>query len=97
VSVTDTTRNLGSGTSPATTTHYYLSPNNSYSSGDILLGSRTVGTLAGGASSTGGATLTIPAGTAPGSYYIIAYADGGSAVNELKETNNTRSSKFSVR
>ena len=35
-------------------------------------------------------TLTIPSGTAPGTYYIVAVADDGNAVAETSETNNTR-------
>src|SRR5947209_14983980 len=34
--------------------------------------------------------LTIPAGTATGSYYIVAYADGRGVVAESQEGNNQR-------
>jgi subtilase family serine protease len=40
--------------------------------------------------------LTIPAGTAAGSYYLIAKADGDTLVPETNETNNTRVSLISV-
>lgn len=33
--------------------------------------------------------MTIPAGTASGSYYLFAKADGGTAVTETQESNNT--------
>ena len=88
LTVSDTTKNQGSGTTPATTTSYYLSADASVDSSDVLLGSRTVAALAAGASDTGSATLTIPAGTASGSYYIIAKADAGGVVSETSESNN---------
>jgi subtilase family serine protease len=55
----------------------------------LLLGSRSVGALAGnGGSQSGSATVTIPADTAPGSYFVLAVADGPSTVPETSETNN---------
>jgi hypothetical protein len=39
---------------------------------------------------------TIPEGTAPGIYYIICKADGGNAISESNENNNTRAVKFTV-
>jgi hypothetical protein len=32
--------------------------------------------------------MTVPAGTAPGYYYLIGNADAGGAVTESAETNN---------
>ncbi len=58
-----------------------------------MLGSRTVPPLAGGAVDTTSTTLTIPTGTATGSYYILAKADANGAVGETNETNNV---KFSL-
>ncbi len=89
ITVTDTTNNLGTGPAAASTTRYYLSADNTYDTTDILIGSRSIGTLLNGASSSGSATVTIPAGTALGKYYIIARADGEEVVAETNETNNT--------
>jgi len=89
ITVTDTTNNLGTGPAAASTTRYYLSADNTYDTTDILIGSRSIGTLLNGASSSGSATVTIPAGTALGRYYIIARADGEEVVAETDETNNT--------
>jgi len=50
-----------------------------------------------GASNSGSASLTIPAGIATGSYYLIARADGGGVVAESDETDNTRVSTFTVK
>src|SRR6185295_5136673 len=64
--------------------------------GDVLLGSRTVPILAPGASSAAPTALTIPPGTAPGTYYVIARADEGALVSETDETNNTRTALVRV-
>ena len=51
---------------------------------------RAVGVLPPNGSSTIKTTLTIPAGTPAGTYYIIAVADDGGAVPETNEANKTR-------
>jgi|GEM_PF-1594517 len=87
--VTDTTKNVGGGDAGASLTQYYLSANTYVDASDTLIGSRGVPALAGGASSSGAAMLTIPAGTGTGYWYIVAKADGPNAVTETTETNNT--------
>jgi subtilase family serine protease len=89
ISVSDTTKNQGGGTAGASTTRFYLSTNGIVDASDALLGVRDVGALAAGASSSGTTTLTIPAGTAAGAYYVLAQADGAGVVGETAETNNT--------
>ncbi|HEX2694682.1 MAG TPA: CARDB domain-containing protein, partial [Acidobacteriota bacterium] len=73
ISVSETTKNQG-GAAAASTTRYYLSANSTYEAADTPLGLRAVGALAAGASSTATVTLTIPAGTATGNYFVIARA-----------------------
>ena len=91
ITVTDTTRNQGSGsTFIASTTSFYLSSNSTYGVGDVFLGSRAVGILAPNITSSAPTTFTIPAATVPGSYYIVARADDGGAVPESDENNNTQ-------
>lgn len=90
ISVTETTRNNGRGSAGASTTRFYLSKNRTLDAGDALLGSRAIPALAGGASSTGTTSVTIPSGTSTGRYYIIAKADGHNAITETNENNNTR-------
>ena len=91
ITVTDTTKNSGGGAAASSTTSFYLSANSSFGAGDILLGSRVAGALAAGTSTAPVSTsLTIPAGTAPGSFYLIARADDLGAVAETDETDNTR-------
>ena len=60
------------------------------------IGSRTVGPLAVNGVDTGPATLMIPAQTVPGSYYIVAVADGDGAVLESLENNNARARSLSI-
>ena len=89
ISVTDTTRNQGGDTAAASTTKLYLSTNTVLDAADVLLGSRTIPALAAGTSSTGTTAVTIPPGTAPGTYYLIAKSDADEAVAETHEGNNT--------
>src|SRR5262249_36576325 len=90
ISVSDTTKNQGTGPSPASATGYYLSANTSLDSNDVLLGTRSIPALAVGASDAGSTTVTIPAATATGTYYVIAKADQGDSVPESQESNNTK-------
>jgi subtilase family serine protease len=94
--VTDTTRNDGAAAAGITTTSYYLSTNTSLDGSDLLLGSRPVSGLAPGASEAGQASVTVPAGQAAGTYYIIAKADAPNALVEFNEANNTRTRSFRV-
>ena len=93
ITVTDTTRNqTGTGPAPASTTRLYLSTNPTWDAGDTLLGSREIPALTPGTASPGSTSLTIPAGTAVGTYYILAVADAPAAIAETNEANNTRAS-----
>ena len=58
---------------------------------------RAVPSLAPGASNTGTTAVTIPITTAAGSYYLIAKADGDSAVGESYETNNVSARAIQVK
>ena len=90
--VSETTKNQGSGNAGGSTTRFYLSTNSSLDGADVPLGSRTVPTLAAGASDAATTSLTLPEGTATGTYYVIAQADTANAVVETSETNNNRAS-----
>jgi len=92
IAVTDTTLNQGNGPAVASVTAYYLSTNTTLDASDVALGTRNVPGLAPGASSSATTTLTIPAGTAGGTYYILAAADSTNTNPETSETNNTRAS-----
>ena len=90
INVTDTTTNIGSITAAATTTGYYFSTGTTLNSGATLLGNRSVSSLAAGQGTSGSASVTIPSGTSPGTYYIFAVADDGSAITEANYKNNSK-------
>jgi subtilase family serine protease len=96
VNVTDVVQNQGGEGSPAATTRYFLSANGSFDAGDIPLGSRLVPALGPGASSSGTTAMTIPAGTTPGYYYVLALADHDEVVTETDENNNERTKQTKV-
>ena len=90
LTISSTVKNAGPAPAGASTVRFYLSADATLDAGDVLLGSRALGVLAAGASSTGPTTVTIPANTsAPSSYRIIAVADALGQVTETDETNNT--------
>jgi subtilisin family serine protease len=90
ITVGDITSNTGGGGAAASITRFYLSSNATWDSGDpYLTGGHSVPALAEGAEHVGSTSLTIPANTATGTYYVIGKADADNAVLEAKETNNT--------
>jgi subtilase family serine protease len=87
--VTDTVTNQGADTASPSVTRFYLSQNSFVDAGDIAIAaSRAVPSIPGGASNTGTTSVTIPANTPPGSYYLLSHADGNKGVAESLETNN---------
>ena len=96
-SVTDTTKNNGSGPAGASITRYRLSLDSNITNTDPLLtGDRSVPDLLAGESSTGTVTVTIPGALAPGTYFLGACADDLRAVTESNETNNCRRSATTI-
>ena len=96
ISVTDTAKNQGAGLSDPSLTQFYLSVNSAIDASDTLIGSRSVPALEAGATSSGSTTVTIPADTVTGLWYIIAKADGEGVVVETSETNNTYSRTIKI-
>lgn len=92
VTVTDTTRNQGAGLADGSVTAFYLSTNSILDAADVRLGQRTVPALSGGSSSSGTTDVVIPAETPGGLYFILARADDETAIAEVSENNNLRSS-----
>ena len=88
ITVTETIGNQGVVNAGAFRVGYYLSGNPLVSKNDILIGSRMISALAVGDSSTSSTAVVLPAGLAPGSYFLGAIADDQSAVIELLTTNN---------
>jgi subtilisin family serine protease/subtilase family serine protease len=96
ISVSDTTRNQGGDSAAASVTTYYFSANSTLDAGDVALDARAVPPLSAGASQTGSISLTIPASTASGGYFIIAKSDGADAVAESLDNNNTKARSISI-
>ena len=94
--MTDTTLNVGPVTVGATTTQYVLSVDGVRSADDLVIGSRGMGALGPGVFTTGSAVVTIPVGTATGTYFVLACADGTAQVVEVSETNNCRAATGTV-
>jgi len=89
ITVSDTVTNQGVGSADPSTTRFYLSVNVLFDSSDVqLAGGRSVPALDTGLASNGATTLVIPAGTAPGNYFLLAFTDGDNVVREASETNN---------
>jgi hypothetical protein len=95
VTVTDTTKNIGSApVGSATTTRYWMSIYSTVGSKPNLLGAnaltRVVPDLAAGARSKVSTLVTIPATIPRGNYFIGACSDNSGAATESNETNNCR-------
>jgi subtilase family serine protease len=90
LSVTDTVSN-GGASSGAFRIGYHLSPTASYSDPGavVITTTRTVSSLAAGASSTGTTSLSVPRSTLSGTYYVCTLADSLNVVVETDEGNNT--------
>ena len=92
VTVTETVLNQGAGAAATSTTRFYLSTNGTLDAGDVVAdGSRNVPGLVAGGSSGAATLVTIPAGTAPGTYFFLVKADADGAVAESQEGNNIKS------
>ncbi len=98
VTVTSVTENRGNGVAGASVTRYYLSANKKKNNKDILLiNSSAVQVLNAAASSFLTTSVTIPANTRTGSYYMIACADDTKQVSESNENNNCKISKKKIK
>jgi subtilase family serine protease len=92
----DIVRNAGTvNTKVGSYTKYFLSSDVAVG-GDLYLGLRAVPILAPGMDNAGTLTLTIPATTPEGSYFLMACADNTGRVAELNETNNCRFSGTTI-
>jgi len=97
IAIRDTTRNRDQVDGAASVTKFYLSTNNLFDGGDVLLGSRAVPALGARANSAAATTVTIPSVTAPGRYFVIGVADADANVVESDEANNSRSRALTVK
>ena len=91
-----TVLNQGAASAGASSLNYYLSTDNTFGTGDILLATDVVGALNASSSSAVSKVVTIPAGTIPGTYYVIFAADANAQVAEANETNNNGSAQLTI-
>ncbi|MCF2147188.1 S8 family serine peptidase [Desmonostoc muscorum LEGE 12446] len=89
-------KNQGVGSAIASTTNFYLSKDNAYSTDDVLLGSDAVNTIAAGATSSETVSLAIANTIATGNYYLLYRADGDSKIAETNESNNVVSKAITI-
>jgi subtilase family serine protease len=91
LTISDTVTNQGNGAAGSFVVRYYLSFDQNKESWDTLLGSRTVTSLAAGASSTASVTVQIPSMSSQ-TFQVLACADDLASVAESSEFNNCRAS-----
>ena len=75
ISVPHTVRNTGQAPAGSFVVQFHLSADPVLDAGDVVLGQRTVNSLAVGGSSTATTSLRLPDTTAAGRYYLVAVAD----------------------
>jgi hypothetical protein len=88
--------NQGDANAGTSNLKYYLSSDNQYNTGDTYLATEPVGALAVNANLSYSSLITIPAGTATGSYYLLFRADADNQVAESNENNNLAAVAISV-
>jgi parallel beta-helix repeat protein len=96
-----TIRNQASVLSGSTTLRLWLTANSSLSplaagAAAVDLGSSPVAGIPAGSQVSFAVSVTLPAGTQPGVWYLQAMADAGSALPESDETNNLASTALTV-
>jgi hypothetical protein len=91
-----TVYNQGGASAGASSLKYYLSADNAYSAGDVLLATDAVTALNASASVAVSEVVTIPSSTTAGSYYILFVADANAQVAESNENNNVGSVALTV-
>lgn len=91
-----TVANIGDTLADASLLEYYLSTDTIYDPADTYLAEDAVGSLAIGGTSPQTEDLTIPVGTAAGSYYVLFFADAEDVIEESNEDNNVAWSQLEV-
>ena len=87
-------RNVGTGTTTPSKFKYYLSNDATYDASDVLLRTVNVGDI--GFPPQFGYTITIPAGTSPGTKYVLFFTDAENDILENSETNNVEAEAITV-
>ena len=89
--VTDTVANQGASPTSASSfrVNYYLSTDTTITAADTLIGGRNISSIAAGGSNTASTSVNVPAGLAPGVYYVGEIVDSANAQPETNKANNT--------
>ena len=87
VTITDSLSNPGTLVAGSTTTNYYLSPTNTAINKWMLIGGRTISSVAPGAPNTATTILTLP-GNLGGTYYVLGCANAYQTVTETNSSYN---------
>ena len=94
LAITHTVRNIGTAPAGAFAVRFLLSTSDTLDGTEVILGTRSLASLAAGASSSAVSTFVIPGNTpVPATYRVIAVADALGQQSELDETNNTMASR----
>ena len=96
IAVTETIRNNAPVGAGASTTQFYFSSDTLLDGGDALIGGRSVPALGAKGRASGSATVTIPPGTTPGTYFVLAVSDNAAVVMEATEGNNLRAKSINI-
>jgi subtilase family serine protease len=89
VGITDRVENLGLGAASSFQVGIYLSQDPTITTGDVLMGLRSVPSLDPGQISFLSSPLTVPANTTAGNWFVGSLADVGATQSESDEFNNT--------
>ncbi len=90
VSTTVQLQNTGNSASSSGKVGFYLSKRTSYDSTALLIDSSAFNSISSSSNAYVYRTVTVPAGTAVGTYYLLYYADFRNQVTETNETNNVK-------
>ena len=96
IEINCTVSNRGNASAASAYAYFYLSADTGITTADTYLGNWSFSALAPGASANGKTTVTVPAGSPAGAYYVGAIADGTNKVSESNESNNARASASSL-
>ncbi|QDV07688.1 hypothetical protein Poly30_32170 [Planctomycetes bacterium Poly30] len=88
ITVSDTVRNQGIEASGSFRVGIYLSSDALVTSADLLIGQRSVPSLAVGATASGSGPMTVPIFVSAGNYFVGAVVDDLDSIVEMDETNN---------
>jgi len=96
IAVDCTISNKGTANAGAAYAYIYISGDPGITTSDQYLGNWYISSLTPGVSTIGHTTVTIPAGTATGTYYLGVIADVQNYITESNETNNAGFARITI-